>query len=493
MTQGTSPTGVRGQDVAGDRHRPRYHFLPPANWMNDPNGLIQWKGRYHLFYQYNPNGPFHGTIHWGHAVSDDLVRWRDLPIALAPTPGGPDQDGVYSGCAVDRDGVPTLVYTGIRPEVQCIATAADAGDPDLVAWRKHPASPVIGAHPEGLEVEGFRDPFVWREPDGWCCAVGSGIKGVGGTIFLYRSQDLVRWEYLHELCTGSVDQTGRMWECPNFLPLGGKHVLVISPIPLRKVLYLVGTYADRRFTPEAVGVVDEGGSYYAPQVMRDAQGRWLMWGWLREARSEDGSRAAGWSGAMSVPTVLSLAADGALALRPVPELEALRGAHRRRAEVDLAPTGADPLADVRGDRLEIVAELEPGDAAQVGLRLGCSPGGEEETRVVYDRAAGEVRIDRERASLDPATVRDVRGSAVRLRPDGSLKLQLFLDGSVLEVFANDRICLSSRIYPTRADSRGLGLFASGGRARLRAVDVWEMGSGWAGAERPAPIPRARRG
>ena len=115
-----------------DLHRPAYHFVPPSNWMNDPNGLIHWRGQYHLFYQYNPNGAFHGTIHWGHAVSDDLVHWRDLPIALEPTPDGPDKDGVYSGCAVDRDGVPTLMYTGVRPQVQCIAEPVDLADPDLV-------------------------------------------------------------------------------------------------------------------------------------------------------------------------------------------------------------------------------------------------------------------------------------------------------------------------------------------------------------------------
>ena len=122
-----------------------------------------------------------------------------------------------------------------------------------------------------MEVEGFRDPFVWREADGWYCVIGSGIVGVGGNILLYRSQDLVHWEYLHELCRGEVDETGRMWECPNFFPLGNKHVLLISPIPLRKVLYLVGEYRDHRFTPERTEIVDDGGCYYAPQVTLDDQ------------------------------------------------------------------------------------------------------------------------------------------------------------------------------------------------------------------------------
>src|SRR2546423_13522026 len=109
-------TDALPQSAPVDPHRPHYHFLPPSNWMNDPNGLIHWKGQYHLFYQYNPNGALHGTIHWGHAVSPDLVHWEHLPIALAPTPGGPDKDGIWSGCAVDNDGIPTIFYTGVLPE-----------------------------------------------------------------------------------------------------------------------------------------------------------------------------------------------------------------------------------------------------------------------------------------------------------------------------------------------------------------------------------------
>jgi len=469
-----------------DRLRPAYHFLPPSNWMNDPNGLIQWRGRYHLFDQYNPNGAFHGTIHWGHAVTDDLVHWRDLPLALAPTPDGPDKDGVYSGCAVDRDGVPMLMYTGIRPQVQCIAEPVDPADPDLVAWRKHPANPVIPEPPAGVEVEGFRDPFVWREADGWYCAIGSGVNDVGGAIFLYRSPDLVRWEYLNELCRGDVVESGRMWECPSFLPLGGKHVLLISPIPLRKVLYLVGEYRDHRFTPERIGIVDDGGAYYAPQVTRDERGRWLMWGWLREGRDVEAQKAAGWSGVMSLPTVLSLTADGRLAVRPVPELEALRGPHRGWSDLDLAEGGPNPLAELSGDRLEIALAIEPADADEIGLSVLRSPDGAEETRIVYDVAAGELWVDRARASLDPGPSRERRGAAARLPPDGTLSLRVYVDGSVVEVFAADGTCLSSRVYPTRGDSRGVELRARGGRARARRVDAWTIGTIWTEAARTIP-------
>ncbi|MBN2309561.1 MAG: glycoside hydrolase family 32 protein, partial [Candidatus Hydrogenedentes bacterium] len=177
--------------------------------MNDPNGLIQWKGQYHLFYQHNPGEAVWGNMHWGHAVSADLIHWRHLPIALAPEPDGPDAFGVFSGCAVDNDGIPTLVYTGVAPpETQCIATGSD----DLVTWTKYEGNPVIAGPPDEFEVTGFRDPKVWRDGDTWDMVVGSGIEGKGGAVLLYRSPDLINWTYLRPLHIGDADKTGPMWE-----------------------------------------------------------------------------------------------------------------------------------------------------------------------------------------------------------------------------------------------------------------------------------------
>ena len=126
--------------LVSDPYRPAYHFICPANWMNDPNGTIFWKGRYHIFYQYNPNGAFHGTIHWGHASSADLVHWADHPIALPPGPDGADRDQCYSGAAfINKEGVPTFIYHGL-PDGICLATS---DDDLLINWEKHPANPII--------------------------------------------------------------------------------------------------------------------------------------------------------------------------------------------------------------------------------------------------------------------------------------------------------------------------------------------------------------
>ncbi|MEJ7653533.1 MAG: glycoside hydrolase family 32 protein [Chloroflexia bacterium] len=472
----------RGSD---DPHRPRYHFLPPSAWMNDPNGLIQWKGVYHLFYQYNPEGPRWGVPDWGHAVSRDLVYWTDLPTALAPTPGGADADGCWSGCAVDDDGVPTLVYTGVRDGVQapCVAVSHD----DLLTWEKHPGNPVIALPEPDVGSIMFRDHSVWRGADGlWYQLVGSGLRGQGGAVLLYRSSDLLSWEYLHPLYVGDHTRTepvwtGAMWECPDFFPLDGRHVLVVSARDEERLhygAYLVGEYGGRRYAPTTEGMLDAGGCYYAPQSFTDDQGRRIQFGWLWERRNSRAVEEAGWAGVMSLPRVLSLRPDGALAARPAPELAVLRG---RRTSVDNLQVAADTnvsLRHVQGDCIEILARFDLGDAERCGLSVRRSPDGEEETIIGYDRAEGALYLDTRRSSQSPDVETDERRTALALEPGSPLELNVFLDRSVIELYATGGVCMSVRVYPTRADSQGVEAFSEGGSSVVLSLEVWEMGSIW---------------
>ncbi len=459
------------QKFAEDWHRPRYHFLPPANWMNDPNGVIQWQGRYHLFYQNNPDAPVHTSMHWGHTVSDDLIHWVDLPVALAPVDLY-DESGVFSGCAVDHDGVPTIIYTGTRGErssiqTQCIATSHDG----LLTWEKYAGNPVIrDIPPESKQTRDFRDPFVWREGDTWYMALGSRIDGVGGTVFLYRSSDLIHWDYLNPLLTGDIKKNGVMWECPNFFKLDDQWVLIISAHlggGAATVFYFVGDYANYRFTPSYEGVLDY--SYlYAPLSLQDDQGRRLLWGWLREGRSVDAQKAAGWSGVQSIPRELTLH-EGRLQMTPVPELESIRGAHYHAADLDL--DGERPV-DVSGLALDIQVTFE---GELLGLTLASAPDGSERTQVIYDRRAGELRVNRERSGHQDGAHSYPETAPHMLDADESLELRILLDGSVLEIIANGRTSLTSRIYTSRLESQDLGLFGSG---KIRSLDVWEMNSIW---------------
>lgn len=464
-----------------DLHRPQYHFLPPANWLNDPNGLIQWQGTYHLFYQYNPQGAYFGTQQWGHAISQDLVHWKHLPVALSPTPGTVDADGCWSGVIVDSAGTPTLIYTGIqhvgnseRIERPCLAVSHD----DLVTWQKHDDNPII-VPPSDLDLTGFRDHCIWQTDRTWYQIIGSGIEGVGGTALLYRSIDLIDWEYLCPIYTGSVAETGHMWECPDLFRLKGRDILVASTLPSEEVVYFIGQYRNHRFVPETHRVMDDSRYFYAPMTMLDNQGRRLMWGWLREGRSREAQMKAGWSGVISLPRVVSFHEDQAsLRFTPVPELQTLRGQHKSYADLVVTPESREVALGVRGNSLEIIAEIDPRDAHSVGFKLSCSPNGEEQTLVYYDQAQVSVVVDRERSSLSRETHCDVRTTSLRLMHGECLKVHIFLDHSVLEVFVNDTTYMSSRIYPTRNDSTRLGIFAIGGSAIFRRIDVWEMGSIW---------------
>ncbi|MEN9936598.1 MAG: hypothetical protein RLZZ387_3177 [Chloroflexota bacterium] len=458
---------------AGDHHRPAYHFLPPANWMNDPNGLVHWRGQYHMFYQYNPNGAFWGTMHWGHAISADMVRWQHLPVALAPGPERYDDAGVFSGITLDHNGTPTIMYTATSGEHFAPSVALAVGDADLVTWRKDPANPVILPPPD-LELTGFRDHSAWREGEWWYQVIGAGIRGVGGAILLYRSRDLRAWEYLGPACVGEEADSGDMWECPDLFALGDRHALLLSPIPLGRAIYYTGSYADHSFTPQVRGELDPGGSLYAPQTFRDAQGRRVMFGWLRETRPVEAQKAAGWSGAMSLPRVLTLLPDGALGQEPAPEVETLRGAHTHVPGPALIGVASGLPGEVRGDLLEIAAEIELGDAAEVGLVLRATPGGEEQTLVYYDRPGARLVVDRTQSSLDADVERDVRATPLTLAEGERLRLRVFVDRSVVEVFANGRACMAARVYPTRPDALGVDLFARGGEAHLVGLDAWEM-------------------
>ncbi len=453
-----------------DIHRPRYHFLPPRFWMNDPNGLIFYRGEFHVFYQHNPGGAVWGDMHWGHAVSRDLLQWQHLPIALAPTPGGYDKDGVFSGCMVVDGETPTIVYTGTQPEVQAIATSSH---PRLESWTKWKGNPVILGPPAGLDVTGFRDPFIWKEDGEWLMALGSGAKGKGGLVLLYRSEDLTKWEYLHPLAASDDSALGTMWECPNFFPLGRKHVLLLSPIPLRKAIYMVGEYRNRRFTIERVGSLDDGGHFYAPQVFLDGADRRVMFGWSWEGRSREAQVAAGWAGALTLPRVLSLDSGGGLRMEPHPLCNRL---YRFQRAVKSSPLGEAlnkeiAEAGIAGNAGRLDITIEPADARELVLSFYASPDGREETRLVWNREPEQLWVDRAKASLSESQERTVHRTSLTRAKGESLQLTLYLDRSLVEIYANGTCCLTTRIYPTLRDSLGISLKGNGKKTVLREM-VW---------------------
>lgn len=490
------------QKLWNDPHRPRYHLLPPDGFWNDINGTIYWKGRYHVFFlgRLAPDRDIilsgkdsdHARETWLHASSRDLVHWIHHPPALVPVFDGSMPRGIYSGDMMDGVPVPTIIVH-VPGQGTCLYTAEDD---ELLRWKPHPKNPVIPSAGAPAEAVIF-DPCGWKEGDVYYALIGNKNKKPGyegDSTSLFRSTDLEHWEY-----RGPFYQSDRRWTfeytdcaCPDFFPLGDRHVL-ISHVhqPWNHLQYYIGRLDKEaeRFLPESHGWMSwPGGSICAPETLVDGQGRRIFWGWIMEAKSNQN----GWASVASLPRVLSLAEDRSLRIEPAPELEVLRTNPRRRENL---PVSADlPLEDVRGDCLELSAVIEPGDATELGIAVRRSPGGEEETRIVCSPRAKTLRVEFGKSTLDPsvkypacsARFAGEHGLApekqfvteqvapFELQPGEPLRLRVFLDRSVLEVFANDRQCVTQRIYPSRPDSLGVALFARGGTATVKSLETWDM-------------------
>ena len=461
---------------ANDPLRPQFHLLPPGNWMNDPNGPIWWKGKYHLFYQLNPHAAVWGDMHWGHAVSADMVHWRHEPAALAPTPGGPDSEGCFSGSAVVFNGVPTFIYTGVQNappdqvtihdgtdklrEVQMLATAEND---DLLHWKKR-AEPVIATPPASIKVTGFRDPCPWKENDGWYLAVGSGERGKGGCVLLYRSQDLRHWEYLHPLVWGKPNgkqtvnpcDSGEMWECPDFFPLGDRHCLFYSTEG--KVIWTTGHY-DRKthiYTPEQSGLLDHG-AYYAPKSFLAPDGRRILWGWIQERRPEAEYSAAGWAGMMSLPRVLTIGQDGRLRMSIAEETQ-----HLRQSEQQPQING-NGAASLLTEFTACCGELKlsaKNTSDPFELQFATSDGNTR-LQIKFDpRQSKQLAIDEQSLTLNT--------------DDDELHIHAFIDSSVIELFVNNREALTKRFYYDGTTARKLQVTWHGSAAALISCSAWQI-------------------
>jgi len=440
-----------------DLQRPRYHFLPPANWMNDPNGTILYRGEYHLFYQFNPARPKWGNLHWGHAKSTDLIHWEHLPIALAPE-GFPGEMHCWSGCCViAEDGTPINLYTSMN--LQALLTRAKrssqqwmaTGSPDLITWQKSPENPILSEEIHGDQVvQQWRDPYVWKEGAEWLMVLAGEYPGEKrGRVFLYRSPDLLEWEYVGLLATDPLDR-GRGWECPNYFKLGDKYVLVVSPYG--PVIYSVGEFEGQEHHADSWYTLDHGKAFYATNTYLDERGRVILVGWVK-------AKGQGWAGCLSLPREITLE-DGQVSIRPVPELQALRGAHQhfeRKLDTLVASAGTAPIF---GERLEIKAYFDLEQAHAFGFKLIDD---ENEYLVRFDFPTRKVQVFDEQAQLQfvPKT--------------GPLEAHLFIDHSVLEIFINQREVFTAAFRPQLAETHALriALFVDQGKGSFW-LDVWRM-------------------
>jgi len=490
-----------------DRYRPEYHALPPGHWMNEPHAPIFYDGQYHLFYQANPRGPYWGHIHWGHWVSDDMVHWRHLPIALAPEADAVDPDGCWTGGATyDENGEPTLFYTAgdtSKTPDQAVATAtpADPDGPDLVEWEKADDLAIEQPQGIGLRENDFRDPFVWKDGDTWYCLVGSGVEDGGGTALVYSSRTFEEWQFRGHLYRSDHDvypELGPVWELPVLLPLGEdetgtqKHIFLISPVGPGadvEVYYWIGEWVPTTcsFTPdtEAPQLIDYGDFHFTgPSGFVDPQtGRSILFTITQDNRSQRDHYKSGWAHNAGLPLHLFLQENGDLGIEPIEELQSLRQEREVTLEDGDRATCNAALADLTSDTFEVSIEIEPDGADRYGLLCKQHPDGDERTLCYYDSDQETLTVHREHSSRDIETRRTVseRSSLIHSGDlhleDGILELRLFVDRSMLEFYANNRRAITTRAYTDSANSTGLEVWADGA-VSVSELSVWELESIW---------------
>ncbi len=450
--------------ILSDPARPGYHFVMPEGVAMpfDPNAAIYWKGRYHLFYIFQDTRLGKKSDHWGHMSSRDLFHWRHHPTTLL--------DGMYSGnCFLNRDGVPTICYHqhGLGNAM------AVALDNDLNEWKKLDSNPITPKTREGDEHHGkYRswDPYGWLEGKTYYAIFGGKRPAVA------KSPELDgEWKYAGDLFAHGVEGVAINEDvsCPDLFELGSKHVLLCISHRLG-CRYYVGEWRDEQFHPEAharMSWVDN--SFFAPESLVDDRGRRIMWAWILDEPLFGARTKHGWSGTLSLPRVLSLGDSGLLRMDVPEEIEALRYGEVRKGPCVVPADEEVPMDRVIGDSLELQVEMEGTEASHFGVKVRSSPDGQEETSVLYDAEEKLLKIDTRRSGPDD-TPKVVEAAPFELTPGERLKLRVFVDKSVVEVFANRRQAIARRIYPSRQDSTGVRVFSADGDARVHSLKAWRI-------------------
>jgi len=471
--------------MAGEPYRPIYHYINPEHVLNDPNGLCFWKGRWHLFYQaYPPEDP---RQHWGHAISDDLIHWRDLPYAIYPNP----EECCYSGATLVEEDRVIAMYHGTKVGNM----VAVSSDPLLLNWEKVAGKAVIPMTSSDGSPLPYRvfDPCIWKKDSMYYSLSGGTLPGGPGgkrirANFLFRSQDLANWEYLHPFAEDDhFTLVGDDGACPYFWPIGDRHILPFFS-HMSGGQYLLGDYDKQRdkFVVTAHGLFNFGpaapAGVHAPSATPDGKGGLIIIFNMNPAKPTEG-----WNQIMTLPRRLTLIAKDELGMEPTGDIESLRYDHQHINTMTLPANQEVVLPNIKGNAMELIAKIDPKSAPMVEMNVLCSPNKEEYTRIVFFKNRGYrnrayesgrqeslITIDSSYSSV----LSDVRSRAPETAPvfigDEPLKLHVFIDKSVVEVFVNGKQCVAMRVYPGRENSIGVSLRSQGQDSELKSLDAWQM-------------------
>ena len=497
----------RRKELEQDPYRPLYHYVNPEGNLNDPNGLCFWQGRWHLFYQAYP--PEDARQHWGHAVSPDLIHWRDLPYAIYP---GPERCCLSGSILVEEDRA-IAMYHGTLGNMVAVSN-----DPLLLNWEKVTGQPVITTSGTDGSPLPYRvhDPCIWKK-DGTYYALSNGRDWWRDMEYLFKSEDLEHWESMHPFVENDrFTLVGDDGACPYFWPIGDRHILVFFS-HMSGGQYLLGDYDTNRdkFVATAHGKFNFGAydpaGVHAPSATPDGRG-----GLIVIFNMNPGKHTEGWDQIMTLPRRLTLFGQDPvgradIAIEPAGDVESMRHDHQHVGKTTLPANREIVLETIQGNAMELSVQINPKDAPMVELNILRSPEREEFTRFAFykDRGfsyllePGQIGFTR-RPSLGltlgqhgrppmglhslvtlgtsySSTLPDVLSRApetapLRFEAGELLTLRVFVDRSVVEVFVNGQQCVAARVYPGRQDSVGVSLRSQGQDAVLVGLDAWQMKS-----------------
>lgn len=474
-------------DKVNKEYRLTYHLMPPTGWMNDPNGFSYYKDEYHLFYQHYPYEAKWNDIYWGHAVTEDFVKWRDLDIALAPDKDY-DAKGCFSGTALVEDGIMNVFYTCVNKRTgEYRQEQAFAYSEDGIHFVKHESNPVIPSSslPEDIYIGDFRDPKIYKEGHTYYCIIVAKDREEIGRALLYQSKDKVNWSFVSDILPKNKE-FGSMLECPDYFKIEEKDILFFSVIDLKRdgarfinkqsPVYMVGSLKDYAFDCEEWDEIDMGFDFYAHQTVLAKDGRRIMTAWMQawDESLPTATLGHGWSGAMILPREITLQGN-VLYQQPVREIKNYRKNHQTYQNVLVNEESETLTLDgVNGKSIElnVTADLKDSDSFTIHLMKT----EEEECLLTYDNKNKTIRFDREHGG-EKIEIINFQKDSYREFPleleDDKLKLQIFIDTCSIEIFLQDGLkTITSVVYPKK---KGYGVaFSSKGNVVLETVEKWDI-------------------
>lgn len=455
---------LHSKEIPNDQ-KPEFHMSTPVGWMNDPNGFSTYGGTYHLFFQYHPYSTYWGPMHWGHYTTNDFIKWEHKPCALAPDMDY-DKAGCFSGTAIESNGKHLIMYTGVKEtyapdgtitqrQTQCIAIG------DGENYTKYKNNPVITADllPQGSSLVDFRDPKIWKDDQGFWSLVASKDKEESGQLALFFSKDSINWQFV-KILDASHHEYGEMWECPDFFPLDGQQVLIVSPQFMEadggefhcgnNNVYFIGEYdsENHSWARKEAHQLDFGLDFYAAQTMEAEDGRRIMVAWLQSWDTRLTPDNYQWSGMMTIPRELSIK-NGRLMQKPVRELASYHKNEVSYENYEIAcAQGEVEILGVTGRIVDLSVRLKEGDFTKFQLAIAADV--KRRTVITYDRAQSLVNVDRSRSGIkkDFITTRSMKV----MEQNGELQMRILIDRNSIELFVNEGEQAMSTLIYTPSDA-----------------------------------------